>query len=592
MTPQLRIVSRRIGLPILFALGIFASWTCTHDEGALLKNVPPIARLSNVPPPEDTINTTNPRLALSWVGDDADGYVVGFRYRWSVNSLRDPNLYRTYKIILNIIIQKFALMANTENVALIPGVYKYFATLPPEGLDIATVRILARGDSIDVAGVKVYASNSDSVRLPSTGIRVANNYPIHVNPNGGTFIFDSADSVNLHTFEIEAIDNLGALSTIPSRVSFTTPKVEPPQTFAQGGTPDTSFVLMKKTDTFLGIPCSYQGIDPNSRTIDYQWVVDLDQWPADSIPWSDFTPSQTVFVAGENFPNPYASEHTFYVRARNEFNSVDPTPATITFHTIYPDFMRPGYQQRILMINTAFDSANATAWHPTRTLINDYYTSMLNVLGKNGKVDIWNAGDDPPPAVNVGFPYRLDFTKYSLVIVTADHANFNGQWKPNLNVGRTNKLMEYCNVGGRLLITGWAPRAPGNIADANANFYRSVIHVDPDVRSPVLQPDFMGARGVLGYPDIVWDTTKMNPDWFGGLPGHWITQPVGFGEIIYKFDARNDLSPLENRPIGVRYIGVTFNCVFLGFPLYFVEPQIAQEVLRIAMSDIGELNRP
>jgi len=589
MTPRPRFVMRRIGLSILFALGLVAALNCNHDEGKLLVNAPPVTRLSNIPPPQDTITTKNPRLSLNWVGDDPDGYVVGFRYRWSVNSLRDPNLYRPYKTILNIIIQRFALMANTDDPKVIPDVYKFFSTLPPEGLDIPTVKALNRGDSIIVAGVKVYAANSDSVRQPSTGVRVTNPFPVHVNPNSGTFIFDSPDSVNLHTFEIEAIDNLGALSGEPAKVSFSTPKVEPPETVPELGTPDTSFVLPKKTDTFVGIPCNFKGIDPNSRTIDYQWVVDRDDWPG-VVPWSEFTPSQHVFVAAENFPDPTATTHTFYVRARNEFGVVDPTPATITFHTIFPEFAKPGYLQRILLINTAFDSANTTPWHPTRALTTSYYLSMLADLGKSAKVDVWEAAKDPPDGI--GFPYRPDLSKYSLVIVTGDHADFNDKWQPNVGSGRQSKLNEYCNMGGNLIIGGWASRSPNNVPDANEAFYRGVIHVDPTIKVPVLSTDFMGARGVFGYPDVVWDTTKFNPAWNGGLPKQWLAQPVGFGEILYKFDHRTDNLLFENRPVGVRYLGITFDCVFLGFPLYFVERPIALEILRHAMADIGELNRP
>jgi hypothetical protein len=68
----------------LFVAIAAMSWDCEPKEpGTQYPNEKPVTRLSNVPPPDDTTRTTSPRVSLNWVGDDPDGYVVGFRYRWN-----------------------------------------------------------------------------------------------------------------------------------------------------------------------------------------------------------------------------------------------------------------------------------------------------------------------------------------------------------------------------------------------------------------------------------------------------------------------------------------------------------------------------
>jgi len=587
-------------LTLMLFCGVWLSIDgCNHNPGAYLPNARPIARLSNVPPKTDTVVTPSPQFTLYWVGDDPDGYVVGFRYRWTINNLTNPGLWEDYRILLNIMVQKYALMAVTKDPTAVPAVYRYFATLPPTGLDTASIGHLKRGDSILVAGVKVYASNSDSILVPGTTQRDSNRFPNHINPTSGTFIFESPDSINLHTFAIEAIDNLGAVSATPAEVSFETPSAEAPDTRLDIA-PDTALAIMSLTDAFTGLEFDYHSVDPNSSYNTYQWAVDRELYPPDSVRWSEFQPYQSVRIAAGTFRNPLALSHTFSVRAKNLFGVVDPTPAETTFYTYYPLFAQPGYHQRILLINNSFDSASLGVETPDRPMVENFYQTILTDLGKSGRVDVWESSPDPP--VGIGFPGASTLQAYSLVILVADRGNSSGSMIPLLGASRENSLSQYCDVGGNAMFVGWGLRSSTAIQVTDV-FYRNLIHVDQSsvfhvgpqnflIRIPSSEI-FLGAQGQLGYPDIAWDSTKLYPSWRGGVPGQLLTFPTGFGETIYKMLDSNTASVYHLQSIGVRYIGPGFfNSFFIPFPLYYAKQPIAEQFFRQALSDMNELNRP
>ncbi len=599
---------------LLVAAGAATFWSCNpKDPGTPLQNIPPITRLANIPPPQDTVVTQNPRLTLYWVGDDPDGFVTGFRYRWSFRLNKEaPFQYKPYKYLLNIIIAGYALLADTQDPTVIPGVYKYFATLPPEGLDAFRVDTLARGDTITVNGVRIYASNSDSIRIPNRfpAVRTKNEFPVHVNPNGGTFIFDSQDTLNLHTFEVSAIDNLGALSTSPAEVSFETPQVPPPKTTVSGPI-DTVLVLDHVTDTFPGIQFNFSAVDPNSRTIDYSWVVDKDQWPQGQIPWSPFDPSQTAFVNASNFPDPYATNHTFYVRARNEFGSIDTLGYYInilrdpntndsigvdtiyarwSFHTLYPLFKRPdiSYTQRILLVNVAYNDTSGFPGHITADSLDSYYRTMFDAMGKQGKYDIVQVHPDIPDGDGKGFPTLGSLSPYSMVFLYGDVVDGFQKTRHLLVGGRLGVLSAYCFVGGKLISSGWGLRGPLN--SQQTDFFAGIPHIQID--SYLLTNVFTGPlKGYQGYPDIQVDPARLDTAWHGVLSNMWTATPVGFGEYIYTF-TYNQTTPFGTTTLtadmAVRYLGVTFDCVWFGIPLYYMQETQALATLQKAMQDIGE----
>lgn len=595
----------RLDLQLLMLLSLaFWSWSC-DGSGELYEKLNPETRLSNVPP--DGITSQNPRLTLSWIGDDADGFVVAYKYRWNFRlTAADTFQYKPWTTILNYSLNNLALiMLGDETVA--PKVYRFFATLPPEGLDAATVALFAQGDTVTIEGVRLVASNPDT----RDGVEVR--YPVHVNPNSGTFIFDSQDVLNPHTFEILAIDNDGLIDATPATLYFNTPQVAAPVTEILSSPADTVLVLDYTTDTFDGIPFTYQGIDENSRTLDFQWVVDKDIWLATTgrIPWTEFSPSTTARVNASHFPDPFATTHTFYVRARNEFGSIDTTGyftrtvgeagggtridtfyARRTFHTVYPAFMRSGYTPRTLLINNSFDF-DTLAINPTRpnaAMLEQYYRDLYAAIGKTEGVDydIWRVGA-------TSFPGRGLLGRYDKVHFFGDVVNFeNYKWSrvtgtdKNFSPGRQSVLTDYCYIGGKLLLNGWNCVRTDQISFVQ-NFYRNILHVSQQqnvVKFPIipgeLATEYAGAFGVAGsgYVDAPLDQAKVDTSFHGGLPWSWVFQLSGFGEIIYRYNAKTDPSFFEGQAVGIRYLGITYDVFFLSFPLYYTEQSAAVEILR------------
>ncbi len=595
---------------IVFLFSLLLAGGCNLDGGGSLYNkLSPETRLSNVPP--NGIISQNPRLSLAWVGDDADGYVVAFKYRWNFRlSAADTFQYKPWTTILNVTINNLAnldgqtlalVMMGDETVA--PKVYKYFSTLPPEGLDISLAAPLILGDTILIEGVRVFASNPDGER-----------YPIHTNPRSGTFIFDSQDILNPHTFEVASIDNDGMVDQTPAQIFFQTPQVAPPSTDIDIAPSDTALVLDYKTDTFNGIRFTFFGIDENSRTLDFQWVIDKDIWQATTgrVPWSDFSSSTEAYVTAADFPDKYAINHRFYVRARNEFGSIDTLGyytrvvnlagggtrvdtifAHRDFYTVYPGFKRPGYSPKTLLINNSydFDTSAILPGRPNYQALEQYYRDIYNALGKTEGVDyvMWRVRDQ-------GFPGRGLLGQFDKIHFFGDVVNFvNFKWsKPAgtelfFGPGPQRILLDYCYIGGKLIFNGWNSTRVDQTSP-QPEFWNNVLHISTqqavELRTPVsLTPAFFYgafAQAGSGYPDAPLDETKADTAtaWRGGLPAFFWYQLSGFGEIIYRLNARTP--GLDGLPLGVRYLGITYDTFFFGFPLYYVDKTSAIALVRKA----------
>jgi len=593
---------------IFLAVGFFGCTECDECGTSYLNNAPQ-TRLSNVPPPG--LVSTSPLLTLSWLGDDADGFVIGYRYRWSFQlGAGLPVQFKEYTYILNIMVgtadEKLALIMDLHadgDTIFVPAVYKFFATLPPEGLDTMRAEMLFNGDTLEFAGVRVFASNPDDER-----------YPTHENPSRGTFIFDSQDSLNPHTFEVAAIDNNGWVDPSPATVDFFTPKVPPPDVEVVDGPAETDTVLVldEFTDTYDGIEFGFQGTDPNSRTIEYSWVVDRDLWPPESLDakWSPFSLSPTARIKGSDLPRHYETNHRIYVRARNEFGSIstrgyytspdglDTTWAYMDFHTVYPLFAQvPPPPKRILLIMNVFnwDTLAVLPYKPARSDIRQYYIDLYNSLGLAGQYDIFDV--EYNPSLTGTWPGLGLLGNYSLVHVVGDVGNeFNRV--PSLANSSQTKMLEYCYAGGKLLINGWNLTRPDNMP-SSSNFWNNILHILNQF--PIIQSEYIGARhqtipDPAQYPDAPLDIAKLDTAWRGALPAFNGYQAYGFGEIIYRYDALHDdavlpfpPTPIEGSVIGVRYLGLTYDSIYLGFPLYYTEQAAALEVLRRAFQDLKHL---
>jgi len=547
-------------LLFLFMIVWIITGNCSNpsNPGTPYSNTLPETRLSNIPV-NDSLGrypASSPTVALYWIGDDPDGFVTAFRYRWSYRE-HGVTIYNDWKTILNLTVSGVVMLVK-GSIASVPKIYNYFATLPPGSVD-SVVTKLTYGKAIYVEGDTVLSADPKQIE----------------NPHKGVFIFESKDTLNPHTFEVKAVDNEAAEDPTPASVTFWTPKALPPDTRVIPPYPaDSSFLIDRITDTFSGLKFYFEGIDPYSKGLEYSWSVD-------SLKWSPFSSEQSATVTAADLKPPYTRTHTFYVKARNDYALEDSTPASYKFTVVVPVFIDPAQPHKILLLN---DTRNGSGnkGDPNSLQLNSFYSALLDSLGKIGKYDAWTVKTQ-------GFPKRTTLGNYSTVVLYND--NYLGDLAVKISSDRAQLLSEYLTVGGKLIVSGWQlPLA----FDNPDSFFVNRIHVytvsfnQPNYYLVNYNRDFIGAYGQNGYPDFLLDTTKMPQAWGGALSRMAVISPRGFAEVIYLFNSKSDSVLFEKRTLGIRYLGITYSVIYFGFPLYYVDQRTAVATLRKAFQDIGE----
>ena len=544
-------------LVVLLALGgLLSNCSQPSNPGAPVGNTPPRTRLANLPTndPEGTLPSATPTVTLSWVGDDPDGFVTAFRYRWSYKTADNATVYRDWTTLLNVSITGVTMIVK-GNPAVVPDIYHYFVTLAPSTQD-SIVNLLVKGGSIVVAGDSVVAADPKRI----------------LNPNVGVFIFESEDTLNEHTFEVKAMDNLGVEDIHPASVVFWTPKALPPNTRLVAPFPaDSAFVIDKVTDTFPGLKFYFEGIDLKSKKLEYSWSVD-------SLRWSPFSLDQVATVTVADMKQPWTGPHTFYVKARNDYNLQDSTPAYYTFRTVVPTFIDPAQPHRILLLTCTRNGSGALGF-PSVAQINTFYGNLVTAAGNGGSYDVWAT------TTVRAFPSRAAIAKYNAIIVNNDAQN--GDVNGNLTAANGALLSEYLSVGGKLIVSAWKTAERMDTTFAKDRFHIQSFS-DPRYYRMNTANDFVGGSGRLGYPDFRMDTTKMLALWNGALANIPYVSPRGFAEVIFTYDSKSDSLLFQGNILGIRYVGITYTVVYLGFPLYYAQPNDAEAIMKKALQDVGE----
>jgi hypothetical protein len=148
-------------------------------------------------------------------------------------------------------------------------------------------------------------------------------------------------------------------------------------------------------------------------------------------------------------------------------------------------------------------------------------------------------------------------------------------------------MTDYCYIGGKMVMTAHNLAASPYIP----SFMILVPHCQDNRLRRVFT--FVGAGGQKGYPDVALDYAKMDTTWHNtgcalGLAYMVAGRPSGFGEIIYDWrdNGCGGGFPFTGT-CGVRYVGLTYQVVYFGFPLYYCEKPTVIQMLTKAFQDIG-----
>jgi hypothetical protein len=590
---------------------------CPPDSGSF-KSDPALYTQNNGRPDVGEPHVTKPRpfksplVKLYWVGNDPDGYVTAFMYRWTYKDNYDDTTFqvRPWTTVLNYVTNDndhLILMLDvpeTSAPAAAIEIFKYFTNtdLDPEkrnpsspNYDTALVNTyerLATGKVSFIKGYRVYASNPRG-----------NRYPVHESPNAGTFIFESDDFLNRHAFEIRAIDNEMAVGRSDT-VRFWTPSVEAPRVtlnYALKASPspsDTNFILDQTTYTWPGIKFTFNASDRNSRTITYSWKVDNKDW-------KPFTSDVIARVTAGDVDTPYTGVHLFQVRARNEFGTIS-VPDSLSrsrFITVYPRFAEPNWPKRVLLV-----SVNKNPSLPSQSLSNrpeaevmQFYKDIFTSLGIPYDVYI---------PTGIGHPTYAKMAEYSTIYPIMDNLPPGDIYKQL----PATRYANYLGAGGTMIMNSVAWPAISSVIISPPDSLMILRFQLRDV-SPSFTSDgtFVGgsfdinrefdcigafADPRAGYPRLEVDPAKCDPLDSGLVPNTIVAQdgklrriykcqPQGFAETIYRYDSATDSVGWENEILGIRYIGATYRTVWFGLPLFYIKQDQSQAAIRKAMVDLG-----
>lgn len=102
--------------------------------------------------------------------------------------------------------------------------------------------------------------------------------------------------------------------------------------------------------------------------------------------------------------------------------------------------------------------------------------------------------------------------------------------------------------------------------------------------APVVQPDFQGAKGQLGWPDVQIDMNR------GAWTLNYVSKLVGVAgtTVIYRYDSDADDPTTENQPCGIAWDSPQGKRVLLAFPLWNLTPATSQALIAKAIAYFGE----
>lgn len=564
---------------------------CKYPNDPVKGNTIPETRLSNVPE-NDTLAryinlNTFPEMTLSWIGDDPDGYIIGYNFRWTDFARGTQIRQRPWTTILNIV------RGGWENVIAVRGtpssifhIYNFLVTLGPT--DTAIVRII--GDSL--ATGRTFAVPYKTGPVATDSMQGLSRLELQT-PTTGTFIFFSPVDSNLHRFEVASIDNDNAVDPTPAVVNFWTLVSPGSVALIDSIPPANSLAIRHATDNFPGLRFVYRSLDPNNtQDLQFSWSVD------DTLSWSEWTPNMFAYVTASSFKPVASGSHTFYLRARNRWGVISPIVSR-QFSAVVPDFDDPAYQQRILVINGTPHTNTAVSTSALDTnRVRAFYSEVLDSLGKAGKYDFFTIATPRAPADR--FPNDVIFGKYSLVIYLLETPlPILGSGIYKLDADKQAYINRYLAAGGNMIMCGIP-----DVLKAFNNFDifgYNIMHIVPITQIPLIQNnarDFASAIGRLGYPTVAMDAAKIpagtNPDSGAALRFISINFPRGFAQSIGTFGSRTNDPQWQGLPVGVRFQSPdpipparrTFSFVYSGFPTYYGQKSSVIAWMRKAVADV------
>ena len=217
----------------------------------------------------------------------------------------------------------------------------------------------------------------------------------------------------------------------------------------------------------------------------------------------------------------------------------------------------------ILVVDGTLDGL-ATSPFPTDEEVDEYYANLLSGYPYTN----WDI-------VEQGSPPLTEIAKYSSVIWhTDDISNY-----PFVNSVYNMKC--YLLAGGNLFASCWK-----QLCMVSENFQNYFLYLDESATHNLA--DFAGAFGINGFTDIAVDIDKIPlSNWGDNLQHVNRFLPIEDAEAIFTYDSFSNDPTWENAVCGQRFSG-DYKTYILGFPLYYMMQEQAEEIVQNILEDFGE----
>jgi len=234
-------------------------------------------------------------------------------------------------------------------------------------------------------------------------------------------------------------------------------------------------------------------------------------------------------------------------------NEISTTPVNFTF------------DEGILVVDGTLDGLVSSPF-PTDEEVDEYYADLLS----DYSYSTWDIAEQ-------GTPPLSEIANYSTIIWHADDIS-NYPF-----VDSEYNIKCYLLAGGNLLASCWK-----QLCMISEDFQNYFLYLDESAFHD--QADFARAFGINGFSDITIDIGKIPlPNWGDNLQYVNKFLPTEDAEAIFTYDSFSNDPTWENAVCGQRFIG-DYKTYILGFPLYYMEQEQAENLVQNILGDFGEIS--
>lgn len=213
------------------------------------------------------------------------------------------------------------------------------------------------------------------------------------------------------------------------------------------------------------------------------------------------------------------------------------------------------------------DLTAAGPGNPSETDQSQVYNSVLSSYRRG-----YYRHDDPAQALDKSELGRFN-TLYWL-----DDDNEQEDWPPDY----WSKLTWFLSYGNNLVVQGW--KTPGEVASAGV--LDDLFHVSGVTQ--IGAADCIGGIGTSGFPNVVFDTARVSPEWLGALPDVCVLAPAdATADVVLTYHSATNDPAREMLAAAVRCSTPTSKTALIGLPLYYMRETDAIGLVTTLMNWFG-----